>query len=151
HQAIDRLAADEVRVDDFVYVALIEVGVPDSLRIDDEHRAFLAAIQASRLVDANLAGACQPELLDTLLGVFLHGLGIAIGATRPVGPGLTLVQTEKYMMTVVTHDGLLQRSYCRRRNPVRSRHRMGSAQRRPTGSAQAAKIAAGGSLRMSER
>ena len=47
---------DEVLLDDLVDVRLVDVGVPDRLGVDDDARAFLAAVEAARLVDADLAG-----------------------------------------------------------------------------------------------
>ena len=55
-QALDDLAALQVRVDDLVDVALVDVGVPDALGIDDRDRAAGAAVEAAGLVDAHLAG-----------------------------------------------------------------------------------------------
>src|SRR5512141_2620563 len=72
-QAFDHLAADQVGLDDFIDVAVVDEGVPGSLRIDHQHRAFLAAVEAAGLVDADLALAVQVQLLDALFRMFLRG------------------------------------------------------------------------------
>jgi len=50
HQALDWLAADDVRVDDFIDVSFGDVAIPDSVGIDDEIRAVFALIKATGLV-----------------------------------------------------------------------------------------------------
>src|SRR5690606_18127172 len=105
HQALHRFPTHEMRVDDVIDIALVDIGVPDAFRVDDHDRPFLAAVQAAGLVDAHLACSRESQLLDALLRIFLHGLCIAVGATGAIGPGRALVQTEKYVVTVVAHCG----------------------------------------------
>jgi len=50
HQALDRLAADDVRFDDFIDIGFGNVPVPHSVGIDDQVRAVLALIETARLV-----------------------------------------------------------------------------------------------------
>src|SRR6185369_1006796 len=58
-EPLDDATVLEVRVDDLVDVGLVDVGVPGALGVDDRHRPAGAAIQASGLVDANLARTHQ--------------------------------------------------------------------------------------------
>src|SRR5258707_1153257 len=50
-QPLDDTAVLEVLLDDLVDVGLVDVGVPDRVGVDDNARAFLAAVEAARLVD----------------------------------------------------------------------------------------------------
>src|SRR5689334_14751623 len=88
-------------VDDLVDVAAIDVGVPDRFGIDDQHRSFLAAIEAARLVDAHLAGTGETQRLDALLGVLLHLERAGVGAAL-LG-SLALVAAEEDVTPVITH------------------------------------------------
>jgi len=54
----------QVRVDDLVNVVAVDVGVPDLFGIDHRHRPAGAAVHATRLVDAHLAGAVEALRLD---------------------------------------------------------------------------------------
>jgi hypothetical protein len=42
-QAFDDFAADQVLVDDFIDIVLVDEGIPGLLRIDDHHRTVVAA------------------------------------------------------------------------------------------------------------
>src|SRR5215510_6227093 len=53
-QALDRLAAQDVRSHDLVQVGLLYARVPDVLGIDDDHRTVAALGEAAGLVDADL-------------------------------------------------------------------------------------------------
>lgn len=54
-QALDGFAADDVGFDDLVDIGLSDVPVPDGIRIDDQIRAVLALIEATRLIGPYLA------------------------------------------------------------------------------------------------
>jgi hypothetical protein len=55
HQALNWLAADDVRLDDFIDVSLGDVSVPYGIGIDYEIRAVFALIETARLVGAHFA------------------------------------------------------------------------------------------------
>lgn len=120
-QPFHDFAVDQVRVDDFVDVMFVNVGVPDSFGIDHQHRSEFAAVQAAGLIDSDFAGSIQTQLLDTLLGIFLYCWRTAIGATGATV--IALIQTEKYVML---KKGLIHRfelnnddlSKCRYCNPI---------------------------------
>src|SRR5262249_35408398 len=61
-QSLDRLAADEVPLDDLVDVGDGDVAVPDAFRVDDHRAAERAVVEAAGLVGADLAvEAARPE------------------------------------------------------------------------------------------
>ena len=55
HQALNWLAADDVRLDDFIDVGLGDVCIPYGIGIDHEIRAVFALIETARLVGAHFA------------------------------------------------------------------------------------------------
>ncbi len=86
-QALHYLAILQVRFDDFVDVGRIHIAVAHALRVHHGHRACGAAVQATGLVHAHLAGPGQASGLDQrlaalkgLLGAMLGAAGLAIGA-----------------------------------------------------------------------
>ena len=85
--------------EDFVYVCLVQVAIPDGLGVYHDHRSFRAAVQATRGIDAHAALAGYAEFLAAPLGVFTHGDGIkALAAlTAPVA----LIDTEEHRVAVV--------------------------------------------------
>ncbi len=55
HQALDWIAANDVRVNDLIDVGLADVSVPDGFGIDDDGWTVLALIEAARLVGPHFA------------------------------------------------------------------------------------------------
>jgi len=55
HQALDRLASNDVRLDDFVDVSLGDVSISNGLGINHDVRAVFALVETARLVGANFA------------------------------------------------------------------------------------------------
>ena len=78
HQALDWLAADDVRFDDLVDVGLGDVSIPDGVGIDHEIWAMLALIEAAGLVGSHFAfeAAFGQLLLEEFLQVRVTG-GVA--------------------------------------------------------------------------
>src|SRR5258706_4074656 len=99
-QTLDDLAVHKMRIDDFIDVRFVDVGVPGAFGIDDDRRTFLAAVKASRLVDANVSRAGEAQRLHALYRVLLHRRRVAVRAARPVGARLTLVDAEKHVVLV---------------------------------------------------
>src|SRR5262249_25098645 len=106
-QPLDHLAVHEVGFNDFVDVGLVHVRVPRAFRVDDDARAFLAAFETARLVDAHASGTCEPELFHALFRVFLHRLRVAVPAARAWRTGLALVQAEEHVVLVEGVHGAL--------------------------------------------
>ncbi|MNN55901.1 hypothetical protein D3C81_1708040 [compost metagenome] len=78
-QTFNDLAADQMDVDDFIEVFIVDIGVPGALRIDHDDRAFFAAAEATGLIDADCATAAQAQFLDACLQVFLRGVRTTFG------------------------------------------------------------------------
>ena len=86
---------------DFVDIVLVDVGVPDVVRIDDHHRAFGTTVHATRQINAHPAFAAQVQLLDAILGVAANTLRVMLVAA--LASVVALIDTEKYVMLVITH------------------------------------------------
>src|SRR5574343_350900 len=56
-QPLDHTPVLEVGLDNFINVGCVHIGIPDGLRVDHGHGPGGAAIQATSLVHAHLAGA----------------------------------------------------------------------------------------------
>ena len=50
HKSLSRLSAYDVRLDNLIHISESDPAVPNSIRIDDEIRAMLALIKATRLI-----------------------------------------------------------------------------------------------------
>src|ERR1019366_3171164 len=127
-QALDDLAALEVRIDDLVDVGRIDVRVPDAFGIDDGHRAAGAAIEATRLVDAHPARPAELLGLDARLAMIEAGLGAVMRAR--VLTVFPIIEAKEDVPLVVAH---CQDSRSRTRSAwvrVRPTSRAGSSNRR---------------------
>lgn len=91
----------EMFIDDLVDVFAINIAVPDFVGIDHEHRAEFAAVKATGRIDAHLALAGKPQLLDPGLGVLANFGGIA--ASAALFAAVALVGAEKDVVFVKGH------------------------------------------------
>ena len=98
---LDHAALNEVLIDDFVDIGMIDVLVPGLFRIDDQHGPILAAVQAACRVDTDLSWPANPQLLAALLGVVAQFLGAAV--ITGLAPIIALVGAEKDVVLVVAH------------------------------------------------
>ena len=89
HQTGNGLAILQMAFNDFVNIFAINVGIPNALWINDQHRAFRATVKATRRIDARLAIFVQTEFFSTLFGVIAQSLRIKASATGLTG--LTLI------------------------------------------------------------
>src|SRR5688572_24761696 len=105
-QPFDHAAVLQVLLDDLVDVRAVDVRVPDRVRVDHHARTFLAAVEATRLVDPDLALPGEPELLDALLGVIAQLRRALGGAARTVAR-LALVAAEEDVLVVIGHRVIL--------------------------------------------
>jgi hypothetical protein len=79
----NRLATDQVTVDDLVDVRLGNASVPHGVGVDDHRRSVLALIEAARLVGTD--AALQPTLGERLLeGLLKRVAGIRVTAAARV-------------------------------------------------------------------
>ena len=88
-----------MRIDDVVNVVLIDIGVPDTFRLDDQHRTFFAAIQTAGLINTYFTVAIHVQCFEAFLCVFLNAGRAAIMTARP--SVLTLVEADEHMILVV--------------------------------------------------
>jgi hypothetical protein len=68
-EALDQLAAEDVRFNDLLDICFRNVSVPDCVWVDHDVRTMLALIEAARLIGANFsfqAAFCQ-LLLESFL------------------------------------------------------------------------------------
>ena len=80
----------------FIDIVGIDIGVPNIVRVDHHHRAFIAAIQAARRIHAHLARPVQLQRFDPIFRVAAHALGIVLIAKRAAI--VALVAAEKNMV-----------------------------------------------------
>jgi len=50
HQSLDRFAAENMRVDDFIDVGFADMAIPDRFRVNDYSGSVLALIEAAGLI-----------------------------------------------------------------------------------------------------
>src|SRR5205814_224389 len=79
-ESSDRLAAEDVRLRDLLKVLLLDAGVPDVLRVHDDHRPMAALREAAGLVDPDVSLAAG---LDDLATQVFHEV-LDIGLRRTV-------------------------------------------------------------------
>ena len=100
-QTLDHTPMAEVLFDDFINVSLVDVGVPYPLGIDDQYRAFVAAVQAAGIIDTHFALTAQTQLFGALLGIVTHRLGVmALAAGAAIS---ALIGAEENMVAVIRH------------------------------------------------
>src|SRR2546427_8248726 len=85
----DRLAAEDVRLRDLLQVLLLDAGVPDVLRVHDDHRPVAALREAAGLVDPDVSLAAGLDDLATqvfheVLDIGLRRTVVAAGAHEHV-------------------------------------------------------------------
>jgi len=91
----------QVLFKDFVDIFTVNIGVPDTFRVNDDDWPFIAAIKTSRRVDPYTTLARKTQRLAALLGVIAHALRVKSLATgTPIG---TVVDAEKNVITIIIH------------------------------------------------
>lgn len=95
---------DEMLIDNFVDIVLIDIGVPSAFWVNRDHRPLGTAIHTARVVDAALPFAGEFERFDFLFGVVTHDLRAAPSAA--VFTRLALIDAEKYVIFIVVAHGL---------------------------------------------
>jgi len=90
-----------VLIDDLVQILLIKVGIPDGLRVHDQHRTFFTTVQATGRIDADTARTGNTEFLAALLDIIAHGPGIkTLAACTAIR---ALVSTKKDVVSIIGH------------------------------------------------
>jgi hypothetical protein len=80
-------------VDDLIDVLAINIGVPNPLGVNDQHRPLRTAVEAAGFINSHLPHTVDSQLFATVLGIALQILCAVTGTT-----GLTvraLVEAEK--------------------------------------------------------
>lgn len=95
---------DQVLLDDFVDIFLVDVAVPDRFRINDHDRSLGTAVQAAGGVDTHAALSCDAQLFAAVLGIIPQLLRPILLAALTTA--LALIGTEKNMMFVIGHPDL---------------------------------------------
>jgi hypothetical protein len=84
---------------DLIEVLLVQVGVPNTFRIDHDHRSLATPVQATGAIDTHPALARQAQGLDPIfdIGAQLRGAALltALAAIVP------FIGAEKYMVAVI--------------------------------------------------
>ena len=68
-----------MRLHNFVNVIVVDVGIPHGFRVNHSYRAGGTAVQATSLVDADLARAGQTGFLDLALAAVKAVLRVMLG------------------------------------------------------------------------
>ena len=95
-KAFNRAAMEKVLRNNLFHVFQMDEAVPDSLRIDDHHRAMLALVEATGLVDADLV--LKAGLLECVLKDRFELFTARVGATGPPRGFVALVGADKEVM-----------------------------------------------------
>src|SRR5450830_220198 len=95
HQTRNNLPVLEVRLHNLIDVAGVDIGVPNTLRINHRHRPRRTAVQTTCLVDTNLPRPSQPGCFNLGFAAIKRSLCIILSTTRFTT--LALVQTKKYV------------------------------------------------------
>jgi hypothetical protein len=99
-QALNRLPADDVRLDDFVHVFRLNASIPDRFRVNDHSWPQFALIQATGFVGADIFNSELRQLgLEQALEFALTG-GIATAARVALFP---LIHADKNMFVEFGH------------------------------------------------
>ncbi|MBN8830161.1 MAG: TraB/GumN family protein, partial [Sphingomonadales bacterium] len=77
---LDHDAIAQMRLDDFIDVRLIDIAVPDGLRVHHCDRATRATVKTARAVDAHAARPEQAEGLGARLATGKSVFGLVVGA-----------------------------------------------------------------------
>jgi hypothetical protein len=99
-QALHDSAANKMRIDNFVDVALVDEVVPNGFRIDHGHRPASTAVEAPGSIDTHTAGAVDAGRLDARLAAVKPCLRVMLSAASFAV--LTLVEAEENVPLVVT-------------------------------------------------
>lgn len=98
-QPLNELPIFQMGVHDFVYVLLVNVGVPNPLGINNQHWARRTAIEASSFIHAHLPCPGQSQRFHLLLTPFK---GLLSAMLRTTGLAiLALIKTKKDMSGVI--------------------------------------------------
>lgn len=142
-QPLNRFSFEQMLVNNLINILLIHVGVPDIVRIDNDHRPLFTAVETSCRINSNRAFfSSYPQFFTTFFSVVTHFLRIKILATLTAV--LPLISAEKHMMAIIRHYSILMAdrelyytcdsTYANHQNALQSRYnlRYGTGMRQQT-------------------
>ena len=100
-QTLDYASVDEMFIDDFIEIILVDIGVPDPFRIHDDSRPQFTTTETPGDIDTHATFAVDAEFLGAFFDIVAHRARIKIRATTLTG--FTLIGTEKSVITINTH------------------------------------------------
>jgi hypothetical protein len=101
-QALYDLTVDEVLVNDFVNIVLIDIGIPNAFRVYDDGRPFIATIETASLIHPDVSFPGNLKFLDACLRIIAYCLRAMVVTAR--APIVALIATEKDMMFEITQQ-----------------------------------------------
>ena len=105
HESFYRATGYQMRGNNFSYIRVGDMPVPDGLRIDDHGLSMFALVETPSLIDANLA--FQTSSVHSLLKPRLQ-LRFAIGITAgSSATGFALIDADKYVPLILCQEVLL--------------------------------------------
>jgi hypothetical protein len=104
-ESLNRTVMDQMLIDDFVNVGLVNIAIPSSLGIDHHDWTIITTIEAACAVNPNLSWPAFFQGFYFFLRVGLHLVGAASCAAG--GAIFSLVYAEKDMFFKVAHVHIL--------------------------------------------
>jgi hypothetical protein len=100
-QPLDNPAMHKVFLDDFVDIFPVNIGIPDTFRVDHDDRPFITAIKTPRRIDPYATLVRKAQRFALLLGVIAHGQRIkSLAAGTAIR---TRIDAEENMITIIVH------------------------------------------------
>jgi hypothetical protein len=106
-KTLHNLAIFDVAIDNFIDIFLINIGVPDTFRINYTNRSLLATIKATGLINPDFTLTGHTQRLYPVLCIISQIYRSTLIAGRPLGARPAIIGAEKYMSLVVLRHGHL--------------------------------------------
>jgi len=68
-QPVDRAVVQQVLIDDFVDIFLVDIAIPGLFGVDHQYRPLGTTVEAAGSVDAHLASTMNAQFLAALFGI----------------------------------------------------------------------------------
>jgi hypothetical protein len=108
-QTFNDIAFDQMLIDDFINVVFIDIGIPGFIRVNHDNRPFIAAIQATCIVDADFLLATQFQGFNTLFGIIAQFLSAEI--VTAFGTAFALIGAKKDMILIIAHSNVFEKRW----------------------------------------
>jgi hypothetical protein len=113
-QPFDDFTLLQVALDDLVKIVLIDIAVPDALRVDHCDRSAGAAVETPCLVDAHAARSVERKSLHALLAVIECGLRVVLRTSSLAVAALVETKEDVVLVVGLGHAPILDQSPDRR-------------------------------------